>query len=342
MPDADPATTSKITEAPCVGMIGDEIAFAVLLPSHLRHCATTDLVLRLEEITTDLPVREAGGTLVRFPWDLVHHNGEQIIADWRMSVPGPSGEAKGLSLIGPASFLVIDPSARIEPYVIADTTNGPVVIGAGAVVTAFTRLEGPCVLSAGTQVHGAKIRAGTTLGPQCRIGGEVEASIVQGYSNKYHDGFLGHAYLGEWVNLGAGTQNSDLRNDYGLVRVVVNGQMRATGQSKVGCFIGDHTKSGLGTLLNTGTSAGVFSGLLPSGGLLPKYVPSFTSWWNGSLIETGDLDSLLHTAETVMARRGQTLSAVRRALYAHLFEQTGAERRKTVREAEAKRLRRTA
>ena len=108
---------------------------------------------------------------------------------------------------------------------VADTTGGPVVIDREAVVTAFTRLEGPCYIGPRTQVHGAKIRAGTTLGPDCRIGGEVEASIVQGHSNKYHDGFLGHAYLGEWVNLGAGTQNSDLRNDYG--EVVGDGQRPA-------------------------------------------------------------------------------------------------------------------
>src|SRR5207244_9081729 len=100
----------------------------------------------------------------------------------------------------------------------------------------FSRLEGPCVIGAGTHVLGAKIRSGTTLGPQCRIGGEVEASIVHGYSNKAHDGFLGHSYVGEWVNLGAGTCNSDLRNDYGEVTVTVRGQPVRTGLAKVGCF----------------------------------------------------------------------------------------------------------
>ncbi len=87
---------------------------------------------------------------------------------------------------------------------------------------------------------------------------------MQGYSNKYHDGFLGHTYVGEWVNLGAGTQNSDLRNDYGEVTVTVNGRIVPTGATKVGCFLGDHTKTGLGTLLNTGTNAGAFCNLLPA------------------------------------------------------------------------------
>src|SRR5262249_9143064 len=173
------------------------------------------------------------------------------------------------------------------------------------VVAAFTRLEGPCYIGPGTHVMGAKVRAGTSLGPGCRIGGEVEASIVLGHSNKYHDGFLGHACLGAWVNLGAGTSNSDLRNDYGEVRVAVNGLLVETGRSKVGCFIGDHTKAGLGTLLNTGTSAGAFAHLLPTGGLLPRYVPSFTGVWNGALVENSDVEALLQTAGKVTRRRAR-------------------------------------
>jgi hypothetical protein len=112
--------------------------------------------------------------------------------------------------------------------------------------------------------------------------------------------------------------------------------------SKVGCFLGDHTKAGLGTLLNTGTSAGAFCNLLPSGGLLPKYLPSFTSWWNGVLAEDADLPRLLETAATVMGRRGVTLTAAHEALYRSLFEQTATERRRALREAEQRRLRRGA
>jgi hypothetical protein len=146
--------------------------------------------------------------------------------------------------------------------------------------------------------------------------------------------------VGEWVNLGAGTQNSDLRNDYGEVRVKVNGRLVCTGQTKVGCFLGDHTKSGLGTLLNTGTNVGVFCHLLPSGGLLPRHVPSFGTWNNG--LRENDLPALLATAEVVMRRRGQVLTEAHAALYALLFEQTALERRRALVEAEAQRLRRSA
>jgi UDP-N-acetylglucosamine diphosphorylase/glucosamine-1-phosphate N-acetyltransferase len=246
-----------------------------------------------------------------------------------------------VAVVGPADRLAVATSARIDPMVVADTTAGPVLIDAGAVISAFTRLEGPCYVGPGTHVLGAKVRSGTTLGPGCRIGGEVEASIVQGHTNKYHDGFLGHACVGEWVNLGAGTQNSDLRNDYGEVQVTVNGRRVATGLSKVGCFIGDHTKTGLGTLLNTGTSAGVFCNLLP-GGLLPRHLPSFGSCWNGVLTDNGEMHGLLHTAGEVMRRRGKDLTEAHAVLYRTLHDLTATERRRALREAEQRRLRRSA
>jgi UDP-N-acetylglucosamine diphosphorylase/glucosamine-1-phosphate N-acetyltransferase len=244
--------------------------------------------------------------------------------------------------VGPPDQLLIDPTAQIDPFVVADTTRGPVVIEREAAVTAFTRLEGPCYIGPRTHVLGAKVRGGTTLGPDCRIGGEVEASIVHGHTNKYHDGFLGHSYLGEWVNLGAGTHNSDLRNDYGEVTVRVCGRPVGTGLTKVGCFLGDHTKTGLGTLLNTGTSAGVFCNLLPSGTYLPKHVPSFCSWWNGSLADNADLPRLLRTAARVMDRRGAAFTEVHAALFRFLFDRSAPERRQALHEAEGRRLRRSA
>jgi UDP-N-acetylglucosamine diphosphorylase/glucosamine-1-phosphate N-acetyltransferase len=328
---------------PCVATIEDEIAYAVLGPEQLARIGADNLDEEMERWRRTLPRRQADGKMVHFLWDLVNANGEQIERDFQELTPRPPGDAASLPLavVGPRERLLVDPTAEVDPMVVADTRNGPVILDREVVVHAFTRLEGPCYLGPGTHVLGAKIRAGTSLGPQCRIGGEVECSIVQGYSNKYHDGFLGHAYVGEWVNLGAGTSNSDLRDDYGPVSVTVQGRVVSTGQRKVGCFLGDHTKSGLGTLLNTGTNAGVFCNLLP-GGLLPRYVPSFGSWWNESLIENGDLSRLLETAVTVMQRRGIEMSAAQRELYTALHEQTASERRRALREAEARRLRRSA
>jgi UDP-N-acetylglucosamine diphosphorylase/glucosamine-1-phosphate N-acetyltransferase len=283
-----PARFTPAVDRSCVGIVGDEAAYVALTAPAAGPGSWEALDECLEGWKSQLPQVAAPGKVFRHLWEVVQHNGEQIRRDFEAGlIPQP---ARGLwldtgpALVGSPEWLAVDPSARIDPMVVIDTTRGPVIIERHAVVHAFSRLEGPCHLGAGTEVHGAKVRGGTTLGPQCRIGGEVEASIVQGYSNKYHDGFLGHAYVGAWVNLGAGTQNSDLRNDYGEVTVTVGGRAVRTGLTKVGCFLGDHTKTALGTLLNTGTSVGAFCNLLPAG-LSPRAIPSFTTWWNGDVVE---------------------------------------------------------
>jgi len=205
------------------------------------------------------------------------------------------------------------------------------VIDREAVVSAFTRLEGPCYVGPGTQLKAALVHAGTTLGPECRVGGEVESSIVQGYSNKAHEGFLGHSYLGEWVNLGAGTQTSDLRNDYGKVAVTVSGQRVETGLLKVGSFIGDHTKTSIDTLFNTGSVCGPFGMLVTSGGLLPRCLPAFCLVSQGRVRERTDLRAMFATAETMMARRGLAWSQEHTDFYLDLYERSSSERARAAR-----------
>jgi UDP-N-acetylglucosamine diphosphorylase/glucosamine-1-phosphate N-acetyltransferase len=335
-----PAGMALDLDSPCVALVNDEVAYAVLGPEHLVYCSANTVDDCVASWKAALPHRPAGGRLFRYLWEIVEESPRRAVVDWEQAPVEYPPAATPLALLGPGHRLAVSPTARVEPFVVADTTGGPVVIGAGAVVTSFTRLEGPCFIGAGTHLLGARVRA-STIGPHCRIGGEVECALIQGYSNKAHEGFLGHAYVGEWVNLGAGTQCSDLRNDYGEVRVVVGGARVRTGQTKIGCFLGDHAKTAIGTLLNTGTSAGVFCQLLP-GGLLPRYLPSFSSWWNGAIADRADVAALLSTAGTVMRRRGRELTGVQAALYRAVFEQTAAERRRTVREAEVRRLRRSA
>jgi UDP-N-acetylglucosamine diphosphorylase/glucosamine-1-phosphate N-acetyltransferase len=337
-----PAGCRCVGSGPCVGLVGEEVVYAVVQPGHLAGLTLRNLADYLERWKTSLPRRPVGGRLVRFLWELVQANGQEIFHDWQALPPRKPSLIGGLpTVVGPQDQLVLDLTARVDPMVVVDTTNGPVIIEREAVISAFTRLEGPCVVGAQTQVHGARVRAGTTLGPQCRIGGEVEASIVLGHSNKYHEGFLGHAYLGEWVNLGAGTHNSDLRNDYGEISLTINGRVVQTGLNKVGCFLGDHTKTGLGTLLNTGTNAGIFCNLLP-GTLLPRYIPSFASFWNQRLEDRAELPQLFQTAAEVMRRRGAVFTDAHTTLYRTLFEQTAAERRRALREAELRQLHRSA
>jgi UDP-N-acetylglucosamine diphosphorylase/glucosamine-1-phosphate N-acetyltransferase len=320
---------------PRVALAAGQVAFAVV-PSHgLTDCLPETLAGCLERWKRELPEARAGGSMIRYPWELVERNADTLRADfgWRAAGHRGADRPPPLQVVGPPDRVVVDADARIEPFVVADTTCGPVFIDRGAVVHAFSRLEGPCYVGPESRILGAKLRGGT-VGPGCRVGGEVEASIIQGYSNKVHEGFLGHSYVGEWVNLAAGTQVSDLRNDYGPVRVAVAGELVHTGLTKVGAFLGDHTKTGLNTLLNTGTVAGAFSHLLPAQTFLPRVIPSFCTFSQGRLQERADFGEMILTAARVMQRRGREWTRAHRDFFFTLYDQTTAYRRRVVQEGE--------
>lgn len=336
-----PADFAAMPPGAHVGLCGGRLAYASLTPRELCCCDLHALESCLRQWGESLPAVEAGGQMLDYPWDLVDANADRIAADAARLSPGRRVPA-GLGLVGPAEALFIDATARIDPMTVADTTRGPVIVAAGAAVKAFTRLEGPCYIGPETHLQNAQVRGGTSVGPHCRVGGEVEASIIQGYTNKYHDGFLGHSFLGEWVNFGAGTHTSDLRNDYGDVNMTINGRRMCTGRRKVGSYVGDHAKTGLGALLNTGTNAGPFASLLPSGELLPKYVPAFARVSHGRLADVQDFDELVSTAEVVMGRRGRALTPALREVYRRLHAATEPARRQAVRDGEARLLRRSA
>lgn len=325
-----------------VGLANNQVAYvaeAQLRPPEESGPALEDW---LEECRRQGPTRSAPGRMMDFLWDLVDANSDLLRDDAAWFRLGHDlSRSHAIAVLGPAENLLVAEGVEVEAYVAADTRGGPITIEPGAVLHAFTRLEGPCHIGAETILLGTKLRAGTTLGPCCRIGGEVEAAIVQGHANKYHDGFLGHAYIGEWVNLAAGTQTSDLRNDYGPVRTTVAGRRVNTGRTKVGCFIGDHTKTGLGALFNTGSVVGAFCNVLPDGRLLPQVIPSFSLVQDGHLQERWDFRQLFATAAVVMNRRGRELTEVHRELYYGVYESTTDFRRRTLHENEMRRLRRS-
>ncbi len=243
--------------------------------------------------------------LITYPWHLIQHNPQAMREDFALlGEKGLKGRFSPLATVyGPTEDAFVAESAEVQPFVVLDTTHGPVFVDEEAIVFPHTRIEGPAYIGRQTQIVGGKIREGTCIGPRCRVGGEVEESIIHGYSNKYHDGFLGHSYVGEWVNLGALTTNSDLKNDYGPVEVYVNDQLMNSGDNKVGCFMGDHTKTGTGTLINTGTVIGMMSNLLASGEPLPKLIPSFCWYFRGLFSRGMGLKNMIATARAAMGRR---------------------------------------
>lgn len=238
-------------------------------------------------------------------WDLVRLLPGQLARDLdqRLSQAGPA-RAGGAHVLGQRVLVASD--ARVDAGAVLDSRQGPVLIDEGAVVEPLTLVVGPAYVGPRTQLLGGKI-AIASLGPDCRVGGEVEHSVFQGYANKRHQGFLGHSVVGEWVNLGAMTTNSDLKNNYGTVRVWVNGRDEESGETKIGCFLGDHVKTGIGTLIATGAVVGPGSNLFAGGRYTPRYLPGW-SWWDGDSVAPHRWDRFLATTRVIMGRRERALT----------------------------------
>jgi UDP-N-acetylglucosamine diphosphorylase/glucosamine-1-phosphate N-acetyltransferase len=200
----------------------------------------------------------------------------------------------------------VEAGATIEPHVVLDVLAGPILVRSGATIRAFTRLIGPCAISRGATVLGDRVH-GCSIGEGSIVRGEISECIVLGNANKTHDGFVGHSYLGRWVNLGAGTITSNLKNTYGTVSLWTPGGMRDTGVLKLGTMFGDHVKTGIGLRLTTGSVIGAGSNVYGSD-MPPKYVPPF-SWGEGDDLREYRLEKFLETAERSMSRRQQTLGA---------------------------------
>ena len=256
------------------------------------------------------------GMLLRSPWELMKANGDRIRAD-ALGLPDDD-LPRHAHRVGPGRVCVGEGTV-IEPGVVFDTTNGPVILAAGARVQAPCRIAGPVYVGPGSAVLGGVLED-VSIGPVCKVRGEVESAVFLGFANKAHDGFLGHSVVGRWVNLGAMTTNSDLKNTYGTVRSRVGGRTIDTGMTKAGSLLGDHVRTGIGTLLNTGTVLGAGSSLF-GGGMPPRDVPPF-SWGGGGELAEYDIDRFLETAARVMARRGMKLTAGMRRLYQRAFADT--------------------
>lgn len=244
------------------------------------------------------------GVILNDVWDLIEC-GEQILTSQYHAQRKSSRSTKGIHVIGNKKKLYIAKDALIHKHVSLDVTGGPVYIDSKAVIRPFSTVVGPSYIGPGTIVERAKVIR-SSIGPVCRIGGEVESSIFQGYSNKCHEGFIGHSFIGEWVNLGAMTTNSDLKNNYSSVRVKIGRKEFDSGLMKVGCFVGDHTKLGIGTLIPTGAVIGSFVNYA-GGGMMPRYVSDF-KWVIGKKQQQYELDRAIATAKIVMKRRKVKMS----------------------------------
>jgi UDP-N-acetylglucosamine diphosphorylase/glucosamine-1-phosphate N-acetyltransferase len=211
----------------------------------------------------------------------------------------------------------VEDGATVEPHTFIDTSKGPVLLRRGATVEAFTRLMGPMVVGEESIVGVDRI-TGCSIGDHCKIHGELSATIVLGHANKSHDGFVGHSYLGRWVNLGAGTITSNLKNTYGPVHMWTPDGERDTGMQFLGTLFGDHTKTGIGTTLNTGTVIGAGANIYGTA-VGPKVIPPF-AWGDRAPYSTYELRKFLDVAKRVMSRRHVELSAGQAQVLTAAFE----------------------
>jgi len=311
---------------------GDLVGF--FLPAHKGEWKVEDLRNPTEDklsLLTGLSFTtvEIGGRRISYPRERVEANPGEIAGDIPRNIPGVEGKkSRGIhptAVLTGDHYVIIGEGASVGPFSLVDSTKGPIYLARGASVGDHSVVRGPAFIGEGTQVLRALIRGGCSIGAHCRVGGELEQSILHGYVNKYHEGFLGHSYIGSWVNLGAGTTNSDLKNNYGPVRVRLEEVEFDTGQTKVGTFMGDHVKTGIGTLMNTGFICGTGCNLFGGSGVLPKFIPPFV-WGDGESMEEYIFRNFEDTARIVMGRRGVEMSERYSKLLLNVFESTSSDR----------------
>ena len=245
-----------------------------------------------------------------------------------MGKKGCEGTIDGkATLYGDEEKLYIGKNSFVEASVTLDTREGPIYIGNETIVHTGSRVSGPTYIGDKTTISSGLVGKGCSIGPVSRVGGELEETIIQGNTNKYHTGFIGHAYIGEWINLGAATTNSDIKNTYGTVQVMMEGKKLDTGHMKVGCFIGDHAKTSIGTQIYTGKKIGMASHVH---GFVVDDVPSFTVWSKSLGVQPVELylKSAIETQKRAMSRRDVKQTREDIELLKKVFEITARERKK--------------
>lgn len=261
-------------------------------------------------------------------WDIFSKNGEAIEEDFNLITNGRKSEPipATVKTLNPENIF-IEKGAKLN-FVTLNASSGPIYIGRDAEIMEGTVVRGPLALCNNSTLKLAtKIYGPTTVGPHSKVGGEVNNSVIFGYSNKGHDGFLGNSVLGEWCNIGADSNNSNLKNNYAEVRLwnYQTGGFAKTGLQFCGLMMGDHSKCGINTMFNTGTVVGVSSNIFGSG--FPRnFVPSF-SWGGSKGFVTYKTNKAFEVAEVVMGRRNEEFTDIDKAILEHVFEETKQYRR---------------
>ena len=283
---------------------------------------------RSEMTSANTVVYDQALTIIDKSWSIYRENGKQLRADFKLITEGrkSAGITDHHTALYGEENIFVEPGATVKAAVI-NAEQGPVYIGKDSVIFEGAMIRGPFALCEGSHVNmGAKVRGDTTVGPFSKIGGEVSASVLMAYSNKAHDGFLGCSVIGEWCNLGADTNTSNLKNNYDHIKIWSHASERFenSGLQFCGLMMGDHSKCSINTMFNTGTVVDVSSNVFGEG--FPRnYVPSFA--WGGSHgMTTYRFDKAMETAQRTMARRNIELDKTEMDILANVFKMTASAR----------------
>lgn len=278
---------------------------------------------------SNLPSAEVDIAVANYLWDLVYLNGKETQNDFKIFTKGKSSAKKkyeGVNFVNKKNIF-IDKDAEIKPGVVLDASTGPIFIEKNVAIFPNAVIQGPFYIGESSKIKScATIYPNVSIGKVCKVGGEVEDTIIHPYSNKQHSGFLGHSYLGSWINIGADTNNSDLQNNYGSIKVQVNGRHIDSGKQFVGLMMGDHSKTAINTMFNTGTVVG-FSSNVYGAGFPPKYIASF-GWGGAESMKEYKLFKAIETAKAVFARRDKSFDKEDEELFETIFNLTKEDRSK--------------
>jgi len=281
------------------------------------------------KLFSSLPAEEVDISVANYLWDLVYLNGKEIQNDFKIYTKNKSSvknKYAGVNFVNKKNIF-IGKDVEIKLGVVLDASTGPIFIEKNVTMFPNAVIQGPFYIGEASKIKScATIYPNVSIGKLCKVGGEVEDSIIHQYSNKQHSGFLGHSYLGSWINLGADTNNSDLQNNYGSIKVQVNGRHIDSGKQFVGLMMGDHSKTAINTMFNTGTVVG-FSSNVYGAGFPPKYIASF-GWGGAESMKEYKLSKAIETAKAVFARRDKDFRKEDEELFETIFNLTKEDRTK--------------
>jgi len=279
-----------------------------------------------------LPIKILDLKCANYLWDLININGKQITEDFNYEINHfPKHNFvdqldSSVNLINKEKIFIGE-NVTVKPGAVLDASGGPIYIDNDAYIYPNAVLEGPIFIGSSSKIKsGATIYENVTISKVCKVGGEVEQSIFMPYSNKQHSGFIGHSYLGSWVNLGADTNCSDLKNNYSKIKVTLSTKEVQSGSQFLGLMIGDHSKSAINTMFNTSTVVG-FSCNIFGSGFPDKYIPSFT-WGAAESSLAYDIQKAIETAKIVFSRRKINFESEEEIMFKRIFELTKSDREK--------------